>query len=127
MEVILKLTGIITVSVVLITVLRHDQPALSMMLSLVAMAVVFAIGSDAINSIVSIGRNIANLSSLSEKHLSVLLKVLGVTILTKLTGDFCKDAGCTGLSGVTEMIGNLLAIISAIPLLEELLKFISSI
>jgi len=124
---ILKVVGIIIVSAVLITTLRRDLPSVSLLLALVAMIVVFETGREALTSVVSLGQDIAKLSSVSGKQLGSILKVLAVTVLTKLTRDFCKDAGCAGLAGMTEIVGNALAIIAAAPLLEELLKFISSI
>lgn len=122
---ILKVVGIIVVSAVLITTLRRDLPSVSLLLAFVAMLVVFETGREEFASVVSIGQDIAKLSSVSGKQLGTVLKVLAVTVLTKLTGDFCKDAGCIGLAGMTEIIGNVLAIIAAVPLLEELLRFIS--
>ena len=127
MEMILKATGIVTISVVLTVTLRRDQPTISLLLSLVAMIVLFEIAGDALTAVVSVGQDMAKLSSLSGKQLSVLLKVLAITVLTKFTVDFCKDAGCAGIAGIAEMTGNLLAIFTATPLLQELLQFISSI
>lgn len=127
MELFLKLAAIIVISAILITVLRRDLPSVALVLSLVALAVVFGACRDIIASVISVGQDIAKLSSVSERQLSILLKVLAITILTKITGDFCKDAGCNGLAGTAEIVGNLVAVIAAAPLLEELIGFLSSI
>ncbi len=123
----LKVVGMAVVSAILITTLRRDAPSFSLMLSLAVLAVVFVYVGDALSALVSIGQGFVRISMVPERELRILLKVLAITILTKISGDFCKDAGSACLSGSVEVIGNVLALITATPLFEELLGFISSI
>lgn len=58
-------------------------------------------------------------SGLSNEYVSVLLKALGVCLLTQLASDACRDAGEQGLSSKAELVGRLALLTLSLPLFRK--------
>lgn len=127
MDFMLKIAGLVIVAVLFVTVLRRYVPEHSLLLSLTVVLAMLAMVGESIQSAVGITQKLSSLADISPNQLTPLLKVLGITVLTKLTTDFCKDSGSTSLASVTELIGNVMAILASLPLLESMIQLISSI
>jgi stage III sporulation protein AD len=56
----------------------------------------------------------------------ILFKVLGITMITRIGAQLCKDAGEGSLSLKLEMLGSALALITSLPLLSGILNIASS-
>jgi stage III sporulation protein AD len=61
-----------------------------------------------------------------EEAVIVLLRVLGIILITKIGSSLCKDAGENALSLQLELVGNALALIATIPLFNGLLALAGS-
>lgn len=127
MELILKISGLVILSAVFITILRRYLPEQSLILSLAAVFAVFAIAGKSIQSAIGMTEKLASLAHIAPNQLTPLLKVLGITVLTKFTTDFCKDAGSSGLAGMIELVGNVMAIIASLPLLDSMIQLVTSL
>jgi len=50
--------------------------------------------------------------------LILLVKALGIAILTELAADICRDNGVTALAGITELAGKAMILLLCLPLLR---------
>ncbi len=57
----------------------------------------------------------------------VLLKALGIALLTQTAADVCRDAGENGLAGKVELCGQVLLLVSGLPLFEYTLSLLSKV
>ena len=53
----------------------------------------------------------------------VMTRALGVSLLTKLSCDACRDAGESSLAGGVELAGRSVILLLSLPLVEDLLGF----
>lgn len=58
---------------------------------------------------------------------SALLKTVGITLVTRLAGQTCRDCGEGSLAMKLEMLGTLLAVVTALPLAEAVLSIIAEL
>ena len=56
-----------------------------------------------------------------------LVKVTGITVVTKLTAEICKDAKEGGIAGAVETAGTVLALVTAAPLLSAVLDTLAEL
>ena len=65
------------------------------------------------------------LNSLADTDVSiyfkVLIKALGIALICDFTSDLSKELGMSSLSGKVELAGKIAVILSALPILDELL------
>ena len=72
---------------------------------------------------VSVAFDIGNFSEYSE----LILKSLGIAVLTHLASSICRDCGETGLAGVVEFAGKAEILLLSLPMIERLLKYTAEI
>lgn len=60
--------------------------------------------------------------SIGGDSFGILLKALGIALVTQLAQDICKDAGAQTLSGIVELSGRVLILAAALPMAQSVLK-----
>ena len=120
--VVIKLAGVGVVAVFAILILRHGSPDSAMLLRMVtgvglALLCVFAM--------TPIVEYIVALSSLLESErvsvaVSQLLKALGISLLTHVCANVCRDSGEGSIASYVELGGRLEIVILALPLIKEI-------
>lgn len=60
-------------------------------------------------------------------YADVMMRALGISILSKICCDVCRDAGESGLAGGVEMAGKTVILLLCLPLIEEILEYASKI
>ena len=55
-------------------------------------------------------------------YAEILFKALGISILTQITADVCRESGEGGLAGGVELTGKVEILLLCLPLMEELLE-----
>lgn len=62
-----------------------------------------------------------------EEYVSVMLRALGLAILTRICTDICRDCGEAGTASGVELAGKIGILALCVPLIEELIGFASEI
>ncbi len=62
----------------------------------------------------------------SERYLSVLLKVIGITYICEFSAGICKDAGYQAVAGQIEVLGKLSVMFAGLPILFAVIEQIQS-
>ena len=70
--------------------------------------------------------DLTSAAGISSQTFEILLKVIGISLLTKIGSEVCKDANSASLSLKIELLGSVIAMITALPLFSSLLKLIQT-
>lgn len=116
--------GVLLCAGVLSTVLRTHRPELAMGLSLLAGVLVLGVVLSRLTPFLTALRRMLAAGGLSEDAFSVVLRGVGVCLLTQLTADVCRDAGQSALAGKAELAGRVLLLLIAVPLYQQILTLI---
>lgn len=103
----------------LATVLRRYAPEHGLALGLAAGAVILVA---ALSEALPLFRELESLlerSGASQEYVNVLLRALGVCLLTELAADTCRDAGEQGLACKAELVGKLALLTVSLPLFRK--------
>lgn len=126
-DVLTAAVGVLLCGAVLSTVLRTHRPELAMSLSLLAGILVLGMVASRLIPFLSSLRQMLTAGGMAENAFAVVLKGVGVCLLTQLTADVCRDAGQGALAGKAEFTGRVLLLLIAVPLYEEILTLILSL
>ena len=112
------IVGVSVTAAILSLTLRQSQPAYASVLSLAAGVFLLAAGLTA--AVPLIGRVGALLDNelMDEQYSSILLKALAIALLTGTAADVCRDAGESALASKAELCGQILLLMSGLPLFE---------
>lgn len=58
---------------------------------------------------------------IESQGVKILIKALGIAVVTGISGDICRDSGNSALAGTVEFAGKITIMILAIPLIKEVL------
>lgn len=61
-------------------------------------------------------------SGISTGYIAILLKVIGICLVTEFTANVCRDSGSTSLAGTVTLTGKILVTIAALPLYSDILS-----
>ena len=81
----------------------------------------------AASSVISAVNNIVSAAGISAGYIAILLKVIGICLLTEFTANTCRDAGSQSLAANVTLAGKLLITVTALPLYTDILNTVLSI
>lgn len=124
MEQIIQVAGICVVSALLAVLLKRTNPELSLLLTAAATAVVFLALAGTAKELFQFLQTLSKQSGVSNTLLLPLYKTLGIALVVKIGGDFCRDAGESAMASVLETAGALCALLVSLPLLRTVLAML---
>ena len=119
--------GIAVTAAIAVLVLRASQPAYALVLSLTAGVALLAFMVSQAGPLLERIEELMNGVLPDSSYAEVLLKALGIAILTQSAADICRDAGESSLAGKTELCGNVLILLCGLPLYEHAFSLLEGI
>lgn len=119
-----KLFGAAVLAVLAIMIIRKQSPDTAITLRLVATVALAAVSILAIEPIVEYVRELSDTLGDAEKigvACEVLLKTLGISILTHVTATVCRDSGEGSIAYYVELGGKIEILLLSLPLIREMI------
>lgn len=114
-----KLAAVAFVAAILSLALKKEQPAYAFLVSVCASAGLLAAVTQQIEPVLSWLNTLDGI--FPGQGIGCLLRVLGIVITAQLAADICREAGMAAAATAAELCGRILALLQALPLLQELL------
>lgn len=127
MEVMFKISAIAVLAAVLCVLVRQNEKATGLALSILTCVTVLVLGFRFLQPIWSIADKLRELSGLSNSLVSPLFKVVGIGLLTQIAGSVCSEAGETSMAKAVEISGAVLAVYTSLPLLAAVLSLVEKL
>ncbi len=112
--------AVLLVAAVLVVTLQAARPELALLLGLLAGAVVSVLAIRALSGTLDAARALLDRAAISGDTVLILVKSLGVCLLTGFTADVCRDAGESGLAARAEFAGKAALLLLALPLFQQI-------
>lgn len=119
MMLLFKLAAAAFVAAVLSLALKKDQPAYALLVSVCAAAGLLAVVVQQIQPVVNWLQTLDGI--LPGEGIGCLMRVLGIALVAQLAADICREAGLAAAATAAELCGRILALLQALPLLQQLL------
>lgn len=119
-----KVAAMGIIASVLSLLLRKNTPELSLLLALCAGVIIIFYCADGISAAVGFMRRLSETGGLMPEIVSPVLKVTGIAAVTRLSGDFCRDAKESALASAVELGGTMLSMLTLVPLMSSVLDLL---
>lgn len=127
MELLLKLVVGGLAAAVCATVLRRSTPEFAVLLALACGTwIVFMLAQTVGENVGALVR-LAGAAKLDARMVEPVVKVVGLSIVTRIGTELCKSAGEGGIAALVEIAGTLLALAAALPLVERVLALVTEL
>ena len=121
------LCGIAVAALFCALFLRQYRPEYGTMLSLAASVGIGICAVSCLYPLIAFLQTRADALAHGGEYLGVMLRALGVSLLTQTCADLCRDAGETALGGKLELLGKAEILVLSLPLLRSLLESVCSL
>lgn len=127
MELLLKIAAGAVMATVFATVLRRTGTEFAVLLVIVTgLWILFEVAQVLSEVAGSIAR-LADLARLDIALVEPVVKVIGLSIITKSALEVCKSAGEGGIAAFVELAGTILALAAALPLVNAVVEMIAGL
>ena len=110
------------VAVIVALTLRPKNAEIALMLTVAcAVLILLAVLSQA-GQIIGTVNSIVAAAQINTGYIAILLKVVGICLLTEFAVNTCRDAGCQSLAGNVSLAGKLVVTVTALPLYTDILN-----
>ncbi len=114
-------TGILTA--VIYSFLRNNRPEIAPLSLLGGAAVILITVGGRFLEVLGGADNMMNLSGIGKENISILLRALGIFVVTQFAADVCYDNSCSTIAAAVELAGRIGAVYVAMPMLETVARF----
>ncbi len=118
--------GLLTALIMWISLNRQGKD-ISALLSIAVCAMVAAAAMAFLGPVISFLKKIQGMGMLDSELIAVILKVVGIGLLTEITVLICKDVGNEAMGKTLQILSTVTALWLSIPVFEKLLTLLDKI
>ena len=122
MQEMLQIAALAVVAAVRCVILRSYTDMFGMLLSLAGCVLVLVLALRFFSPILVLVEKLRALTGLADAVTEPVLKIVGIGILTQLSGSVCRDAGESSLAHTVELGGTILSLYASSPLMSAVLE-----
>lgn len=115
------------ISVIIMLMLKPKNGEIAIMLGLCASVIILICVLSQVSQIMDTINSIIAISGISTSYIAILLKTIGICLITEFAVNTCKDAGSQSLAGNVSLAGKILITITALPLYSDILNTINGL
>lgn len=119
-----QVAALAAIGAVCAAAIKKQTPDVALVMTLCAATLILTVAMTAFRPVRELMDTLAERAGLSVAVLSPVIKTVGVSILTRVTAELCRDAGEGGLASAVEVAGGACALLVCLPLFEAVLELI---
>ncbi len=121
----LKIAGTVLCEMLVYTLIKQYKPEYAPLSQLAAAAVLIFIIGDEIRGSLSAFSSLAGIGKISSEYVSVLIKVLGISLVTQVLSDMCRDSGNTSAATRLEFSGKVIIVAVSLPVIKGFTELVT--
>jgi len=122
-----KICAGVLITAVLSIMLSRQEKDLNLMLIIAACSMVVISAMTFLQPVIAFADRIVSMSGLNEELISVIVKAVGIGLVSEITCLICTDAGNSALAKVLQILTSAVILWISIPLFERLLDTMDEI
>jgi len=119
-----RIVGAAVIGALLVLTLKKNSPEQGFMLSIGVVCILSFLSAAAIMGIMGYLRELAEGIGLDSTVFDTLIRVLGISIIMRITGELCRDAKEQGIAAAVDIGGTALIVYTALPLFGSVLELV---
>lgn len=125
MEQLLKIAAGAVMAALCAMMLRRNAGEFAVLIMLAAGAWVITMSAQAITDVVSALSRLARVAQLETELVQPVIKVVGLSVITRVAGETCRAAGEGGIAAFVEVAGTVLALAASVPLVIGVVELLA--
>ena len=117
----LRLLGLALAATAMLVVVRRLKPEIALILSLAAGVILLLLVLPRLTQALHLLSQLTARAGVQQLYLQAILKVLGISYLAEFGSQVAKDAGEAAMAANIELVGKILIMVMAIPIINALL------
>ena len=122
-----KIAGIVVTELLVYSLLRQYKPELALFSGLGAAAVLIFVVGEELRDALGFFDSLFSAGGASSLYVSVLIKVLGITLITQVLSDMCRDSGASAAATKLEFAGKIIITAVSIPVIKGFVSYIAGL
>lgn len=122
-----KIAGIVMTELLVYSLLRQYKPELAVFSGLGAAAVLIFVIGDELREILGFFDSLFSSGGAASLYISVLIKVLGITLVTQVLSDMCRDSGDSAAATKLEFAGKILITAVSLPVIKGFVSYVAGL
>ena len=114
----MKISFLAIMTALLYALIRHIKPEIAPLVVLGGVTVVLITMAENLLSVSGSVNDMMKLSGIEKENVSILMKALGICVVSQFAADICYDNSCSSMAAAVELAGRLGAISLAMPMLK---------
>ena len=127
MELLIKLTVGAVLTALCAVVLRRSGAEFAVLMVLTAGVWILTLLVRPLGEVVSCLARLARIAELDMHLIEPVVKVVGLSIIARIASEVCCAAGEGGIAAFVELAGTILALASAVPLINSVVEMIAGL
>ena len=123
----LKAVACAFLAVIFCTVLAKQEKHIALCLTITVCCVVSVIALNHFSHVIHFLQNLQSVSGFDSGMLSIVLKAVGIALLSEFATTICADTGNAAIGKVLQLVSTTVIICICIPLLDEFMELIEGI
>ncbi len=115
------------VAVIMMVTLKPRNSEIALMLGISCSVIILMMILSQVSTITQTVNQIIAVSGISTSYIVILLKVIGICIITEFAVNTCKDAGSQTLSNNVSLAGKIMVTVTSLPLYSDILNTVLSL
>lgn len=127
MNEIITAAGIAVIAAGAAVLLKQYKPEYAFGVSLAAGGAILIFAVLKLGGIMGDVEEFVSFSGIDNEHYKIMMRCLGVCIITKIASETCKDCGQGSISTKIDMAGKIIILVIAMPLFSEILSIVKAL
>lgn len=115
---IVKIAFVGILTVLLYGLLRQVKPEMAPLIVLGGAAMILLTLADSLLNVSGSVDEMMSLAGLEKENVSLLMKALGICVVTQFAADICYDNSCSSIAAAVELAGRVGAVALAMPMIK---------
>jgi len=115
---ILQIAATAIITAVLAVLVKQYKPEYAALVQLAGAVLIVGAAFRLIPELTGTAESMLSFAGIEGEWMKVLVKALGIAILSELAADVCRDNGSAALAGIVELAGKAAILLLALPLLR---------
>ena len=120
-----KIAGIVLAELLVYSLLRQHKPEFAVFSQLGAAAVLIFVIGDELRESLGFFDSLFSSGGASSLYVSVLIKVLGITLFTQILSDMCRDNGDSAAATRLEFAGKVIITAVSLPVIKGFVSYVA--
>ena len=123
----INLIIIILIISIISSLLKKYAPEFFILFNIISVFFILFLLLPCINNIITSLNGILNLSKILNSNHYIILKILGIYLITQFSSDICKDSGYQSFSNAINIFGKINIIFASMQIFKDFFNFLSDI